>query len=77
LTGVVSYLFAAGQEYISGYLIHHGATATKAINLAHQAATTQTTVQHYDFTKPIIFWIGSSILSLILATSLWRVRIRE
>jgi len=64
LTGVFSYSFAAIQERISGYLIHRAETVGDGI-------------RHYDFTQPILFWIGSSVLSLILATSLWRVKARE
>jgi OPA family sugar phosphate sensor protein UhpC-like MFS transporter len=34
-------------------------------------------VRHYDFSTAIWFWVGSSVLSLILATTLWRVRLRD
>jgi OPA family sugar phosphate sensor protein UhpC-like MFS transporter len=34
-------------------------------------------VRHYDFSTVIWFWIGSSVISLILATTLWRVRLSD
>jgi len=62
--GVFSYIGAALQDQISGHLIERGITMIDG-------------VRHYDFTTVIWFWIGSSVLSLILATSLWRVRMRD
>jgi len=62
--GVFSYLGAAVQEQISGYLIDHGSTLIDG-------------VRHYDFTQAIYFWVGSSIVSLILATTLWKVKPAE
>jgi OPA family sugar phosphate sensor protein UhpC-like MFS transporter len=59
--GVFSYLGAAFQERISGYLIEQGTTLVDGI-------------RHYDFQYPILFWIGTSVVSLVLATSLWRVK---
>ena len=62
--GVFSYIGAALQDQISGHLIERGITIIEG-------------VRHYDFTTVIWFWIGSSVLSFILATSLWRVRMRD
>jgi OPA family sugar phosphate sensor protein UhpC-like MFS transporter len=62
--GVFSYLGAGIQERISGHLIERGTTLIDG-------------VRQYDFSQVIWFWIGSSVLSLILATSLWRVRLRD
>jgi len=62
--GVFSYIGAALQDQISGHLIERGITIIDG-------------VRHYDFTTVIWFWIGSSVLSFILATSLWRVRMRD
>ena len=62
--GVFSYIGAAVQDQISGHLIERGITIIDG-------------VRHYDFTTVIWFWVGSSVLSLILATSLWRVRMRD
>jgi OPA family sugar phosphate sensor protein UhpC-like MFS transporter len=62
--GVFSYIGAALQDQISGHLIESGITMIDG-------------VRHYDFSTVIWFWIGSSVLSFILATSLWRVRMRD
>ena len=62
--GVFSYIGAALQDQISGHLIESGITVIDG-------------VRHYDFSTVIWFWVGSSVLSLILATSLWRVRVRD
>ena len=60
--GVFSYIGAAVQDQISGLLIEHGTTVIDGI-------------RHYDFSNVIVLWIGSSIVSLILASSLWRVKV--
>jgi len=62
--GVFSYLAAGTQDQISGYLIEQGTTVVDG-------------VRHYDFSQAIMFWIGGSILSLILASTLWRVKVLE
>ncbi len=62
--GVFSYIGAALQDQISGHLIERGVTMIEG-------------VRHYDFSAVIWFWIGSSVLSFVLATSLWRVRARD
>jgi len=62
--GVFSYLGAAIQERISGHLIQKGTTMIDG-------------VRQYDFSNPVIFWIGASVISLLLATSLWRVKIAD
>jgi len=62
--GVFSYIGAALQDQISGHLIENGVTMIDG-------------VRHYDFSTVIWFWVGSSVLSFILATSLWRVRMRD
>jgi OPA family sugar phosphate sensor protein UhpC-like MFS transporter len=64
LIGVFSYLGAAAQEHISGLLIERGMTISNG-------------VRTYDFDAVILFWIGSSVLSMLLAASLWRVRLRD
>lgn len=61
VVGIFAYIGAAIQERISGYLIHHGTRIVDG-------------VRHYDFTNAILFWVGASVVSLILATSLWRAR---
>ena len=62
--GVFSYLGAAVQENISGALIESG------MQVAGDART-------YDFGPAITFWIASSAVSMVLAATLWRVRLRE
>jgi len=62
--GVFSYVGAALQEWFSGHLIQRGMVIVNG-------------VRHYDFTAAIWFWVGASVLSLILATMLWRVRLRD
>ena len=64
LIGVFSYLGAAVQEQVSGALIDRGTTFVAG-------------VRHYNFAPAIAFWIGASVVSLVLATSLWRVRLRD
>jgi len=62
--GVFSYLGAAMQEYVSGSLISQGMTVVDGIRI-------------YNFDMAIMFWIGSSILSMLLAATLWNTKIRD
>jgi len=62
--GVFSYVGAAIQERISGVLIGNGTTFVHG-------------VRTYDFHRVILFWLGTSVFSLLLATSLWRVRAND
>lgn len=62
--GVFSYIGAALQDQISGHLIERGMTIVDG-------------VRHYDFSAAILFWVGASIVSLVLATTLWRVQLRD
>jgi OPA family sugar phosphate sensor protein UhpC-like MFS transporter len=62
--GVFSYIGAAVQENISGALIESGMQVVDG-------------VRSYDFGPAIWFWIGSSAFSMLLAASLWRVRLRD
>jgi OPA family sugar phosphate sensor protein UhpC-like MFS transporter len=64
LIGIFSYIGAAVQENISGHLIEKGMTLIDG-------------VRAYDFDTVIWFWIGSSFASMLLAASLWRVRLRD
>jgi OPA family sugar phosphate sensor protein UhpC-like MFS transporter len=64
--GFISYLGAATQEKLSGmFLKSH--TVVGSDGLKHID----------DWSAPITLWIGASIVSLLLATTLWRVRHRE
>jgi len=64
IIGLFSYIGAATQDWISGYLISSGKTIIdgKAI---------------YNFDYAFYFWIGASVLSFILATTVWNVRAHE
>ncbi len=62
--GFISYVGATAQDLVSGYLIDLG---THTVN----------GVKHIDFTIPIIGWVGASVLSMLLAATLWKVRTRE
>jgi OPA family sugar phosphate sensor protein UhpC-like MFS transporter len=64
LVGVFSYLGAAMQETVSASLISKGVTIVEGI-------------RHYDFDAAILFWISSSVLSMLLAASLWNTKVRE
>ena len=64
MVGVFSYIGAGIQERVSGTLIDRGMTVIGS-------------VRHYDFGPAIWFWVGSSVLSLLLATTLWRTRLRD
>lgn len=64
VVGIFSYLGAAVQEQVSGMLIERGMVIADG-------------VRTYDFGPAIWFWIGSSVLSLLLASSLWRTRLRD
>ena len=57
-------LHAATQENVSAALISQGVTIVDG-------------VRTYDFDIAILFWIGSSILSMLLAASLWNTKIRN
>jgi OPA family sugar phosphate sensor protein UhpC-like MFS transporter len=62
--GIFSYTGAAIQEQVSGSLIQHGMTMVGDDRV-------------YDFGPVIWFWIGSSVLSMLLAASLWRTRLQD
>jgi len=70
--GIFSYLGAGLQDYISGKLIYDS-----EIKVVFSLGDTALTVYFYDYSVPIVFWVGASVLSLILATSLWKVRARD
>ena len=62
--GVFSYIGAAIQENISGVLIDQNSHMVGADRV-------------YDFGPVIWFWIGSSIVSMLLAATLWRAKLRD
>ncbi len=62
--GVFSYIGAAIQENVSGILLDQNSHMVGADRV-------------YDFGPAIYFWIGSSVLSMILAATLWRTKLRD
>jgi MFS transporter, OPA family, sugar phosphate sensor protein UhpC len=64
LIGVFSYIGAGIQEKASGMLIERGMTMVNG-------------VRHYDFSDAITLWIGASVVSLALAATLWRTKVRD
>ncbi len=62
--GIFSYIGAGIQENVSGYLIDKGTTIVDGNRV-------------YDFSDAILFWVGASIVSMLLAATLWRVRLRD
>ncbi|MBJ7417681.1 MAG: hypothetical protein JHC88_19880, partial [Niveispirillum sp.] len=62
--GIFSYVGAALQEHVSGMLIDRGMTMVDG-------------VRHYDFGPVIWFWIAASVVSMVLAATLWRTRLRD
>jgi OPA family sugar phosphate sensor protein UhpC-like MFS transporter len=64
VVGIFSYIGAALQENLSGHLIERGMSMIDG-------------VRGYDFGPAISLWIGSSVVSMLLVASLWRVRLRD
>ena len=62
--GVFSYLGAATQENVSASLITQGITVIDGIRV-------------YDFDAAINFWIGTSVVSMLLAATLWKTKVRD
>lgn len=64
IIGVFGYVGAGLQDVISGWLIDRGTTVIDHAN----------GIKTYDFSAPVTLWIGASIVSAILATTLWKVK---
>ncbi len=62
--GLFSYLGAATQDWISGLLISTGQTIIDGKTV-------------YNFDYAFYFWIGASVLSMILAITVWNVKAHE
>jgi OPA family sugar phosphate sensor protein UhpC-like MFS transporter len=62
--GLFSYIGAATQDWISGFLIDSGKTIIDGVDT-------------YNFDRAFHFWIGASIISMILALTVWNVKPRE
>ena len=67
--GIFSYFGAGMQDFISGRLIYNS-----EIRVVFSAGDYSPTVFFYDYSTPIKFWVGASLLSMILAASLWKVK---
>ncbi len=64
MMGIFGYLAAGAQERISGTLIQRGMVMVDGVRI-------------YDFTDATRFWVGASVVSLVLAALLWRVRVKD
>lgn len=62
--GMFSYLAAGTQDIISGFLIGRDVTMVDGARV-------------YNFDAAITFWVGASIVSMLLAASLWNTKIRD
>lgn len=62
--GIFSYIGAGLQDQISGFLIDSNSSEIAGVII-------------YNFDPVIIYWIGSSIVSMVLAVTLWRVKVRD
>lgn len=64
IIGLFSYIGAATQDWISGFLID----GSKIIIDGHAV---------YNFDAAFIFWIGASVISLLLAMTVWNAKPKE
>ena len=64
LVGVFSYLGAGTQDVISAGLISTGVAIVDG-------------VKTYNFDAVILFWIGTSVVSMVLAATLWNTKVRD
>ena len=64
LVGVFSYLGAGTQDIVSAGLIEAGTQVVSGAKV-------------YNFDSVILFWISTSVVSMLLAATLWNTRIRD
>ncbi len=64
MIGLLSYGGAAAQEVISGYLINSHMTIVNGKKI-------------YDFTLAADFWVGSAVISFLLAALVWNVKAKD
>jgi OPA family sugar phosphate sensor protein UhpC-like MFS transporter len=64
MIGLLSYGGAAAQEVISGYLINSHMTVVNGKKL-------------YDFALAADFWVGSAVISMILAACVWNAKVKD
>ena len=62
--GIFSYLGAAIQENVSAHMIQAGVRIVDGVRV-------------YNFDTVILFWVGCSVVSMLLAASLWNARVRD
>ncbi len=67
--GIFSYFGAGMQDYISGKLIY-----ASELQFRFSVGDSTQTVYFYDYSAPILFWVGASVVSMVLASTLWKVR---
>lgn len=61
LIGMLSYLGASVQEYVSGRLIEAGKMVVDG-QVVH------------DFTAACIFWLAATVVAVLLSCTLWNVK---
>lgn len=64
LVGIFSYIGAAIQDITSGYLIETNKVIVSGITV-------------YNFDSVSFIWIGSAVISLVLATLVWNVKVQD
>jgi len=67
--GIFSYFGAGMQDYISGKLIY-----ASELQFRFSVGDSTQIVYFYDYSAPILFWVGASVVSMVLASTLWKVR---
>jgi len=78
IVGIASYIGAGIQDIVSGYLIKSqsvGEGGKKVYEFAHAVIRWRGTDYALDYIA--LFWIGASLLSLLCALTVWRVKPRE
>jgi len=61
IIGIFSYIGAATQDWISGLLIESGKTETLGVT-------------SYSFDSVFLFWIGSSIVAILIPLTIWKAK---
>ncbi|MCP4499827.1 MAG: MFS transporter [Deltaproteobacteria bacterium] len=69
VVGSMSYLGAGMGDLITGRLID--AHTSYRVGIMHNLENV------VDFSQPIAFWVGASVLSVVLAATLWKVEVNE
>jgi OPA family sugar phosphate sensor protein UhpC-like MFS transporter len=63
LIGLFSYMGAAIQDYVSGYILESSKTMVDGVAV-------------YDWDTAILFWFGSAVASLVVAMLVWNAKPR-